>query len=684
MSVLVAIFCQTRPACAAEKHILVLENDCVRAEFNPVNGALIGLKDRHSGWDIVKRDTLGQSFELLLPMEGKEFTEEDRGYNVVRGIEQASPAIEVGKDRITFIWRGLKTPYMKSEADIGFRGIVSLTERGLEFAGEVINNSSYKVEYVSWPCLGEVSVPDRKQFFLQNTRNDVKGLSPNFNNQHGYWGVEWPTSTVILNEKSYLQVNDDERGFVVFNREVPEHLTITSFELIPGFEYRYVIPHQEEIDGVPVRIQFKVNNCVYALPGETALLDPVSFVTYMGSWEEGPAIVREMREHWCPLEKGNAVGGSSSGSNSAVQDTDWTKAPLNWRKVRASNGDALMKAAKESKEAGVGVLLVEGWYSTSSGMPVEGKGISEAIEECRGMGLKTVLGMSLSRVDRHSDAYMRDYRGYIMSDPYGVPYSFDWLCPSAPDVRSRILEMCKRLPALNHADGYMNRENNHDSRTFACFDPDHGHHYGEPSVNGIRKLNVEMYSALSDGGRKAAFGHGFLLEQNDIFDGYLLNVPEDMYPRHRLTAPYEPMISAVGVREARSGMSRAVLYRLNIAYDLDFYNDCLTDYVHIVSYGRQIEKLRREYAGYIWDAEYCGHKGADVLGYEIEWSVYENGDGKRAVVLANMGRETASEAVVSIKDAKEMYCVSPENTEPQNFDGKVKVAPLSVVVVLEK
>lgn len=669
LSALSVMFCQSGTSYAEEKNVLVLENECISAIFNPANGALIGLRDKHSGWDIMKRDVLGQSFELLLPMDGPEFTEEDCGYNVVRGIEQDAPEVECQVDSIVFTWKRLRTPDMKSAADVEFRGVVSLASHGLEFSGTVTNNSDYKVEYVSWPCIGEVTVPDQKQFFLQNTRNDSKELFPHFNNQHGYWGVEWPTSTVILNEKSYLQVNDNDRGFLVFNREIPKNLTITSFELIPGLECRYTNPYQDAIDGVLVRMQFKVNNCIYALPGETVSLDPVSFMTYKGTWEDGVGLVRAMRAPMC----------------TAVTRTDgWESRPLTWRIVRASNGEALIKAAFESRDAGVDVLLVDGWYSNSSGMPVEGSGISDAIVKCHEMGLKVVLGTDLSRVNRHSDIYMSEYREYIMSDPYGVPYSFDWLCLSSSHVRSKIMEMCAGLPALSYADGYMNMENNHDSRTFACFDPDHDHHYGEPSADGIKKLNEKMIAGLSGGGEKAFFGYGFLLEQNDIFDGYMLNVPESMYPRHRLVAPYETMIAKVGVREARSGMNRAVLYRLNVAYNLDFYNDCLSDYVHIISYGQQIEKLRREFSAYIWDAEYCGHKGAGVLGRNIEWAVYENKDGKRTVVLANMGQENVSETLVSMDSDGELYYVSPENIVPEKFNGSVEVNPLSVVVVFEK
>lgn len=56
------------------------------------------------------RAVLGQSFELLLPLEGKEMTEQDYRFNVVKGIEQQAPVVERSGDRIVFTWSNLKSP----------------------------------------------------------------------------------------------------------------------------------------------------------------------------------------------------------------------------------------------------------------------------------------------------------------------------------------------------------------------------------------------------------------------------------------------------------------------------------------------------------------------------------------------------------------------------------------------
>ena len=74
----------------------------------------------------------------------------------------------------------------------------------------------------------------------------------------------------------------------------------------------------------------------------------------------------------------------------------------------------------------------------------------------------------------------------------------------------------------------------------------------------------------------------------------------------------------------------------------------------------------------------------NVFGHEIEWAVYKNKNGKRAVLFASMGREGVSEASVCMRDESELYYISPENIEPERFDGSIQVNPLSVIVVFEK
>lgn len=66
---------------------LVLENEYIEAVFDTKNGALVRMTDKNSGWEIMRREILGQSFELLLPLEGVQMSDADCRYNVIKGVE---------------------------------------------------------------------------------------------------------------------------------------------------------------------------------------------------------------------------------------------------------------------------------------------------------------------------------------------------------------------------------------------------------------------------------------------------------------------------------------------------------------------------------------------------------------------------------------------------------------------
>lgn len=653
----------------AATQTISLENDRIAATFDAKSGALISLVNKASGWKIMDRAVLGQSFELLLPLEGKEMTEQDYRYNVVKGVEQQAPAIERADDRIVFTWRDLRSPHLAEPVDVTFRGEVRLTDSGLEYGGEIINGSRYPVEYVSWPCIGEVSVPDKSQPLHHSTRSDRRELFPHHFNQHGYWGVDYPTSTYELPERSYLQVSNRDQGFMVYTRDAaPRHMVITSFELIPGFEIRGVNPYEDEIDGELVRIQFKANQVVYNKPGERTTLDPVRLAPYAGPWTAGVDIYKKERA---------AARPSTAPA--------WLREPLTWWKVGIGSGDDLLRYAREAAEQGVDVLQVRGWYrATDEGGVAQVAGLDAAIAASQQLGVRVVLETNWYEVNTHLAAYADRYEQFVMKDPFGWAYNRSLLCPLAPAFQQLVQREWLSLSALHAADGYVNNDPNHRDKSFFCFDERHGHRAGEPTANGVLKLDREMAEAIRKEGAKAALGFGFLDSQQAFYDGYALGASEEEYAKRRYLDPATPVIVRTEVRRARREMNLALLYRFNVAFDLNFHGSHLKEYPHIAGYGRQIKALRERYAAQLWDAEFVERRGARVSGADLDYSVFVGRDGKRAVVVVNMGTERASKAEVTLEGASALACASPEQPAQRSFGGSVEIAPQSAVVIFEK
>lgn len=649
---------------------LVLENEYIEAVFDTKNGALVRMTDKNSGWEIMRREILGQSFELLLPLEGGQMSDADCRYNVIKGVEQAKPLIEQSNGRITFIWSGMKSALMDKPADIIFKGEVRLLDKGLEFSGSLINNSEYTVEYVSWPCIGEVTVPDKTQPLYQSTRNDIKGLFPHFSNRGAYWGIDYPTSTYIFPEKSFLQVNNSKEGFMIYNRALSKHTIITSFELIPGFDKRNTNPYEDEMDGQLVRIQFKANHVLYNKAGDVSVLDSLKLVTYSGAWTEGLKLYRDD----CVVYTEKMLPSS----------THWLAEPLTWRKIGIKCAADLLRYANESAKFGVKVLLVKGWYKWENARPVEIPNMDAAILECQKLGMRVILETNWLNVDRYAAGYKDKQRKYMMSDPFGMPYNYGYMCPNAPEVRRCLQDMWLSLPALRIADGYMNNDHNHSGKTYMCFDQNHGHRFGEPTINGMIALDRIMAEALTQNGTKVAMGQGFIDFQNSIYDGYLIGVSDNFYVRHRYLDPKEPILTRVEVKNARRGMNKALLYRMNIVYDLYFHSDCLADYPNIMEYGNQMSKLRNRYLNYIWDATFDEHNGMRVNGKNIEYSIFVNKAGKRTVVVCNMSNESATQVSVSCEGGGELRYATPETLEDRSFEGTIELVPLSAIIIMEQ
>jgi hypothetical protein len=643
---------------------IILENDVVKAAFDQKSGALLHLENKASHWTIMDRGELAQSFELLLPLDGAEMTDEDIRYNVIKGTEQSSPEISSTSSSITFKWTGLKSNNMKEPADITFIGKVELTGNGLVFSGSVTNNSSYQVEYVSWPCIGEISIPDAQKPLFHSTKSDQRELYPHMFNQHGYWGVEWPTSTYVLPEKSYVQVYDDEGGFMVYNRAFPQNVTIVSFELIPGFAIRSTNPKTDEMDGEEVRIQFKANNCTYAMPGSSAELDPVCLKMYSGGWENG---VRLYAKERIPLEAGNRA------------DADWMDGPMLWRKA----GGDLSSCIEESVASGVDVLLAENAFSNATGQINESQWLEDAIEKCHEVGLKVILGTAWTKVSRRAPNYSRDFRNEVMSDQFiNLPYNYEWLCPSSENVREYVGKDWKPQEAFRTADGYINQDHGNTNHSLMCFDMDHGHRFGQPTIAGSVQMDKEMADAIA--ADKAAIGFGFSDFQNDYYDALMLNVPENFISRQRVAFPNTRMLISVDVRNARRLLNKALLYRLIPVYDPNFFDDRLEDYPHIVEYGKEVKSFQKKYADRIWNADFIYHDGASVTGSNLEWTVFRSNDGLKAIVITNNGTEHASTAKVDVEGGRSLGIASPSDDEIRPFQGSISIDPQSTIVVLEK
>jgi len=450
---------------------IVLENNKVKAVFD-VKGSLIELVYKKPDWKVVYRHKLGQSFQMLVPIEGKDIPFiKERRFNNITGSIQSAPSINKTDSSVIFIWKSLNSDYYGA-LDISFSGKVILTEDGLQFSGTVENHSKFVVEYVSYPYFGEIAVPDKTNTFYLVSKNYTKDIFPGFGNEFGYWGVDYPTKLATLPNDGFLLFCNDRTGmyFSTHDANVSE-LLLGSLELIPGSDLpgRWAIA--DTLDGEEMRMQFKATHVLYVPAGKQARLNPVDIKFYQGNRYDGASIYSQILKN-------------------SPERTNRLDSSIIWRSVKISNAGQLVEYAKESIANGVSGLIIEGAYSAgSNSLAVPIANLKEAIAQCKRLGCHILLDCNFTFADSRSPYYKDHLKDLLITDPYGYPYDKNTLCPAAPAVRKMIETSFLFTYKQTGADGIICNDLSNNAPAF-CFNPHHGHpvpQYVAPAMIQIEK-----------------------------------------------------------------------------------------------------------------------------------------------------------------------------------------------------
>lgn len=641
---------------------LQLENEHLLAVFDASNGSLVKLVNKKSNWNIIYRGQLGQSFDMLVPLEWKRF-------HYVRGVDQSPPEIEATAGKITFTWNSLKSKLLDKPLNIKFIGEVTLTPDGLTYSGKVINNDTHVVEYVGWPYWGEMAVPDKAQRFFCESINQRKELHPNFQNEQGYWGADYPTQSVTLPESAFLLMRNDNEGITgVSEQTVPQELVVASHELIPGWEYDN--PTSDVMDGQLVRIQFKVNRLIFTPPEESRELVPFNLSLYEGTWHKGVDVYKGWKRE--AIKQPDII--------------DLMKEPHTWRCVNISNAQELVRLAQESKTQGISVLHVNGWRAADTEDNMQSvDGLVSAIKKCQQLGVKIVLDLHINAADKNSPWYNSELKNYVITNLYGMTTDIRMLCPHTQGLISITENKYAKNTVMSAADGIIINDNNNNGGTFFCFDPNHGH--GIPAFIQTGTYNLDRLFAA--GVKKAnpgtaVLGFGFLDAQTAIYDGYRMGNGFLRQEKHRYVNTQTPIISVIEDRTAREDLNLCLKDKYTICYNFSLLGREPDKYPLIVKYGREIESLRKKYKDFIWDGKFLDTQGARVEGAHLSYSVFQAADGRKGLVIVNNGTDNASTAKVTVEGSNRSLTVaSPEKPEGVVYNGSVSIEPLSAIVVME-
>jgi len=278
---------------------VVLQDDQLRVAFDSRSGALTRLEDKTTHWIIERRPDLGVSFRLFAPLP-------DRRWNPVLGQKQRAAEVKkISSHEVRLQWKNLT-----SESDgvlpMTLTADVTLTNGALTFAATLENDSPLTVETIDYPYFGDFNPPSRDttnmvaRTIRRGNPNDLLSdeIYPHFGNEKGYWGDFWPTKTLESDHSLFCLIQAPDEGLYVEvdAPQSPYRLQYT-FEQHPGVvsAITQLVPHEDEIGGTPVHLEFRTCHFIFQQPHSTMKLAPIVLRCYQGDWHSGVDLYKQWR-----------------------------------------------------------------------------------------------------------------------------------------------------------------------------------------------------------------------------------------------------------------------------------------------------------------------------------------------------------------------------------------------------
>jgi hypothetical protein len=682
---------------------VVLEDIEFLVAFDPASGALTRMEHKPSNWVVERRPALGVSFRMLVPLPG-------RDDNFVLGQKQRAASVEkISDNRVQFVWRSLISEH-GGVLPITFTATVTLEKGKLTFNSSVENQSPHRIDAIDYPYFGDLNPPSTdssiaaRTYWYGNLGNDE--LFPNFSNEKGDRGVEFPTKTFGTNRSLFclIQAPNDGLYIEMSDPTLPYYLEYT-FEQHPGAVHDGVVPKTDEFSGWTVYLRFRTCHFVFVQPNSAKKLTPIVMRGYKGDWHAGVDVYKEWRDTW--FKKPHLP--------------DWAKDVHSWTMLRMNTPEEdytisykkFVEYGEEYAKYGVKAVQLIGWNiggqdrddPSQDTDPNLGtwQEFHDAIAKVQSLGVNVILFGKLNWADLATEWYRTELYKYEAKDPYGIRYTqpgYSYVTPTQlanintrrravmdfadPGYRQIAENEFRKILALDSA-GWLWDEVCHHNTTLYNFAPGHG--YNPPGY--IYGADLPLSAALRKAADEASpdflfAGEGpqdWLMQYYPVSEAGVADSPICQYLDTKNTV----ILAGVGGFDDREQLNLILLKRCVIQYEPFMYKGRLRDFPLTMAYGKKIDDLRRRYKAYLWDGAFRDNLGAEVSANgPHQYSVFLAENGKRAVVLVNPNSEIAITAKVNLPNPGNLIVVTPEQQDALPTTGMLQIPARSAAVVIEQ
>ncbi len=417
-----------------------IENASYILEVSPENGALLRVRDKVGGVELLAHDRLAESFRLLLPLS-------DLEANYILGTEQHLSAAEMTETALALRWDGpLHSSRGSYNVDVEVH--IAFVGEGIEFQTTVRNRTSHVLAEVWHAGLGGlmgVGGGGRTRTTLAKIRGaDTDWLFCQFPESMGVGGggglrfPEYYARYPLELNMPWLDISNAEvgRGWYYACHDTAPRVSTLRFEMHPGLARNRLNgnwPSDDEIAAMaeryPPGLVAHWVHLPYTPPGETFVGPPVVLHCHAGDWHAAAKVysawflshftVPEPRQKWLRREQ-------------AVQDAMFMLPEGN---VMLTFDD-IPRWAADARAFGVTTVMISGWnvgghdnqYPNYTPDPRLGTWdqLADAIARCHEQGTRVLFFANLQPVDVSTDWFHDELHGYRMIDAKGQMSVSGW------------------------------------------------------------------------------------------------------------------------------------------------------------------------------------------------------------------------------------------------------------------
>ncbi len=685
---------------------IALEDDELVIAFDKASGALTRMERKSTQWVIERRPELGASFRLLVPMPKQRA-------NFVQGQKQRAASVEkVASNRVEIVWKDPVSEH-GGVIPLTLTAVVELQSGVLTFEATLANDSAMTVETIDYPYFGDINPPaegekmEADHMWYGNLVVDE--IHPHFNNQKGYWGVNFPAKTIESKESLFCLIQAAKQGlYSEIQDPTQPYLLEFTFEQHPGVVQSLdnITPAQDTLSGFDVHMEFRCCHFLFVQPHSTKKTAPVSLCTYDGDWHGGVDVYKKRRAKWFKQPK----------------VPEWSGDVHSWLQLQIDGAEQdysipyreLPKYIDECAANGVTAIQLVGWniggqdggdpcLDTDPGLGTWEE-LHEAILHARSKGVKMILFAKPVWADRTTEWCKKELYKYAATDPYGIPYEIggysyttptqlaainnrrrfimDVQCQAYRDIATKEF---KKIVDLGAA-GWLHDEVCWHGPVDYSFASDHGSPAPGYLYGGDMPL-ADQFRAVADKANRdfvfAGEAPGDWLMQN--YPVSYFRITNSSLPVSRYINPHAPLMVAATGFDDREMLNLILLNRYIISYEPFNFKGHVTDFPMTLEYGKKIDALRRRYRAFLWDAEFRDTLGATVTSDgDHRHSVFVSSGGKRAVVVVNQEYSKAITAKVNLPNAGSFMVATPEQQDSRPISGTVTIPARSAAVIMEQ